>query len=326
MPRSRRACGRTATFFQFPRVDLAIEEDGGKFDYSFFLEGQQLSAGRDVSYVIMSINPGAYREGHITLEGKKRHVLLVDFNSNGRFNDETRIPEGVRGSNGPVPLMQGDMLLIDPRSDGGNPLYEYSVGGNDSMHYVSKLANIDGRFYDVKISPAGDKLTLTASTIPLGSLKNPNAKYRATIYGDLGFVDIRSQQGEAVAVPVGQWKLLSYTIDATEVKKAKKANEKKPAADKRKENKGSMLDSLARDLDALLGGSPQSESAVQLSTVSARATDSYKSIKVVKGETAVLPFGPPYKPVVEANAFEGGQARGLVAPSVAGRLGRRNLR
>jgi hypothetical protein len=298
---------RWGAFFQFPRVDVVIEEAGNKFDYSFFLEGQQIGAGRDSSYVVLSMNPGAYREGHITLDGKKRHVILLDFNSNGRFNDEMRVPEGVRVSNGPVPVEQGDMLLVDPKNDNGN--LQSDVNGTDGMHYVSKLANIDGRFYNVKISPAGDKLTLTASSVPLGNVKNPNAKYRATIYGDLGFVDVRSEKGEAVAVPEGQWKLLSYTIDVTEVKKPKKAEEKKPSAEKGKEKKGTMLESLAQDLNALLGGSSAPDSAARQSTVSAQATDSYKPIKVVKGETVVLPFGPPYKPVVTADSFEDGPKR-----------------
>lgn len=304
---------RWGAFFQFPRVDMVIEEAGNKFDYSFFLEGQQIGAGRDSSYVILSMNPAAYREGHITLDGKKRHVILLDFNSNGRFNDEMRVPEGVRVSNGPIPVEQGDMLLVDPKNDNGNLLSDADVNGNDGMHYVSKLVNIDGRFYDVKISPAGDKLTLTASSVPLGNVKNPNAKYRATIYGDLGFVDVSSEKGEAVAVPEGQWKLLSYTIDVTEVKKPKKAEEKKPSAEKAKEKKGTMLESLAQDLNALLGGSTAPDFALRQSTVSAQATDSYKPIKVVKGETVALPFGPPYKPVVAADSFEDGPKREVLS-------------
>ena len=52
---------------------------------------------------------------------------------------------------------------------------------------------------------------------------------------------------------------------------------------------------------------PPAESAARQSTVSAQATDSYKAIKVVKGETVVLPFGPPYKPVVTADSFEDGE-------------------
>ena len=51
---------------------------------------------------------------------------------------------------------------------------------------VSKLIEIDGRFYDLKISPAGDKLSLDRTTTPLGNVTNPNDGFRAVIYSDKG--------------------------------------------------------------------------------------------------------------------------------------------
>ncbi len=294
--------------FEFPRLDVVLDDAGAKRDYSLFLEGQRFGGARSFSYVIISMNPAAYREGHVMLDGKKRHVFLLDYNSNGRFNDEMNVPNGVYVSDGRIPVQPGDMLLVDPRAVNGNLVYQDSVTGNGSMHYVSKLTNIDGRFYDVKISPAGDRLTLTPSTLPLGKVHNPNGKFRATIYGEQGFVDVRGDGDAAVPVPVGQWKLLSYTIDATPVKKAKKSEEKKPEEKaEAKEKKDSALAALARDLGALLGGSSDPGSVLRPSTVSAKATGSYKPIEVVKGETVELPFGPPYKPVVTADGFQDGQ-------------------
>jgi hypothetical protein len=106
--------------------------------------------------------------------------------------------------------------------------------------------------------------------------------------------------------------LASYNIDATAVKEPKKgekkAEEKKSAEkEEKKDEKGSMLKSLAEGLNALLGGSAEGDSAPPQSSVSAQATDSYKAVNVVKGETVLLPFGPPYKPVVTADAFEDGE-------------------
>ena len=51
---------------------------------------------------------------------------------------------------------------------------------------MSKLVNIDGRFYDLHISPAGDKLTLTPSSLPLGNVTNPNDGFHATVYSEKG--------------------------------------------------------------------------------------------------------------------------------------------
>ena len=200
------------------------------------------------------------------------------------------------------------MLLVDPNPN-GDP--QYDVGSSDAVHNVSKLLNVDGRFYDVKISPAGDRLTLTASSVPLGNVKNASLKFNAIIYGDLGVLDIRGEKDVPVPLPEGEWKLLSYTIDATAANEPKKAEEKKPEK-KPDEKKGSM-ESMVQGLNALLGGSSESDTVVRQSTVSAQATAAYKAVKVVKGETVVLPFGPPYKPVVTADFFENGPKREVLS-------------
>ena len=57
------------------------------------------------------------------------------------------------------------------------------------------------------------------------------------------------------------------------------------------------------------------------SMVEAQATADYKAIKVGKGETVELPFGPPYKPVVTVPPYWTGQGQGFPG-NVAGGLGR----
>ena len=103
----------------------------------------------------------------------------------------------------------------------------YDVTNSDYRYYVSKLINLDGRFYDLKISPAGDKLTLTPSSAPLGSVTNPNDGFTAVIFsGRPGLSEDQRQQGPPVAVPEGQWELLSYTINRTETPEAEQAGGK----------------------------------------------------------------------------------------------------
>jgi hypothetical protein len=297
---SQRGPRPVGTFFQFPRVDLAVDDEGTKLEYSFFLQGQSFTQP-NFSYVMVRLNAAAYREGNITLDGKKHRVVLIDFNSNGRFGDEITIN-----------TKQGDMLLVDPDPNRDSP---YDVTGSDSRNYVSKLVKIDGRFYDVKISPAGDKLTLEPCSIPLGNVKNPNVGFRAVIYGDQGFLKIRGKKDAPVPVPEGQWKLLSYTIDGTDVEKPKKAEEKKPEkkADEKNEKKGSTLESLGKDLDSLIGDGSTSDNSIRLSSVSAQATDAYKAVKVVKGETVELLFGPPYKPTVTAQFYMDGDKHEMLS-------------
>ena len=50
--------------------------------------------------------------------GKKQHVVLIDFNSNGRFDDEIKInDERPARPTASVYPEQGDMLLVDPEPD-----------------------------------------------------------------------------------------------------------------------------------------------------------------------------------------------------------------
>ena len=68
---------------------------------------------------------------------------------------------------------------------------------SDYRYNVSKLVNIDGRFYDLKITPAGDKLTLTPSTAPLGQRDQPERRLPRVIYSDDVFPQDPRQQGHA---------------------------------------------------------------------------------------------------------------------------------
>jgi hypothetical protein len=303
------------TFFQFPRIDIVVNDAGTKLDYSFFLDGRAISSPQ-FSYVLVTVNPGAYRDGEITLAGKKHHIVLLDFNGNARFNDEIKLIDITMMRDGkPVTEQRpnpGDMLLIDPVANAGP---QYDVTSSDSLNYVTKLVNIGGHFYSVKISPAGDKLTLELSTIPLGGMKNASGTFRAVLMGDQGVIKIRGEKDTPAVVPEGTWKLLSYSIDLTEAEKAKQPGEKKP------EKKGSALEALGSQLNSLLGDST-SDAGVRSSIVSAQIEGDYKPVKVVKGETVALPFGPPYKPVVTANYYEDAPRKVLsLAMSLVGTAG-----
>ena len=299
--------GQSYCQFQFPRVDVTIDVEGTKLDYSFFLRGNAV-ASPSFSYTSISLNAAVYREGEITLEGKKRHVVLIDYNSNGRFDDETKIRGDVRYPNGQVYAEQGDMLLVDP--DPSNPGIEspYDITSGKSRYFVSKLANIDGRYYDVKITPAGDQLTLTPSPVALGNVTNPNDGYRAVIYGDKGFLKISGNKGTSTPVPEGEWKLLSYTINGTERPEPSKPAKTEAAKNNQASKKGSLLQGLAKSMESLVGG-PGGPGFRSYSTVAAQATNTYKAVTVRSGETVELPFGPPYKPVVTADYFSDGNQR-----------------
>ena len=295
---------------------------GTKAPYSFLLTGYGY-AGPQFSYTNVMLNAAVRREGRITLAGKKHHVVLLDFDSNGRFDDEGKILKNVHIASGGV-YAQGDMLLIDPEKAQMESPYDVTAG--TTRHYVSKMVRIDDRFYDVKISPAGDKLTLTPSRVAMGRVTNPNDSFRAVIYGERGFLAIGGAKDTPVPVPEGRWKLFSYTIEQKERPAAAKPAEKEPATNKETPDAASWQ-KQAEAVMKLLGGRNadiRRDLGIERggAVVSAQGTEQYRAVEVRKGKTVMLPFGPPYKPKV--SSFLTGRGQAFLA-NVIDRLGRRGL-
>ena len=285
------ATQRSATYTRssFPPIDLTVTNDGTKTDYAFTMRIYARSSG-DFAYANASLNAAAYREGEITLDGKKRRVVIVDFNSNGCFNDESRINEKIRTMDGTVYPTQGDHLFVidpDAKVERGNP---YDVSASDCLHYVAGLINLGGKFYDLKITTPGDELTLSPSSAPVGHVTNVNKGYRAVVYGEEGFIKVVGDKDGKSPLPEGEWKLLFYTIDRTEGGKPRELEKEEEAA-------------ASPPGDSAKSPAPKTEKApapkpARPSTVSARGKTDYKPVKVGKGKTVELPFGPPYRPVV----------------------------
>jgi len=308
--------------FEFPQIDVKIDVDGKKLDSSFYLDGYVNASYQEASgkitggycTVMASFNSAARREGDITLEGKRHHIVLIDFNSNGRFDDRSKVPDNMHLVSGQFYTEPGDMLLIDPKV-GGPYDSPYDPTASDYRYYVSDMISIDGRWYDLKISPAGDELTLTRTTAPLGSVTNKNEAFRAIIYSnEKGFLKISGVKDKPVPVPEGEWKLLAYTITGANRPAPTKPPAAKPAGEaaenKTGEKHGSLLAGLSQLAETFSGGNPLLTGPT---LVSATATEKCKPVTVRKGETVELPFGPPYTPTVTAMSYgvPSGQAEQL---------------
>lgn len=276
--------------FSFPRVDLTVDADGTKIEYAFLLSGychaQYLNGKQQYQYMSASLNAAAYREGEITLDGKKLRIVVTDYNSNGRFDDVSVIDDSVMSSEGTIYPRQGDMIYVDPQSAQGAYGSGYDATTSDVQHLLAKAINIGGLFYGVRITPAGETLTLEPSSLAVGYVSNPNRGYRAQVYGDQGILKVCGDAEGRAPLPVGSWKLLMYTIDRTGVEDPAKQAGKKP----------SLLQSLA---GALLGR--EAAAGPKVTMVSARAKRDYPAVEVREGETAELRFGAPYTPRVLAS-------------------------
>jgi hypothetical protein len=272
----------------FPRIDVPIEIESAKLDFAFTLRVTAYASG-DHGYVTGSVNAAAYREGEITLGGKKHRLVLIDFNSNGRFDDVPEVNTSIRTSDNRVYASSGDRLYVDPDM-GATSRSPYDITSGDDLFDVSKLIHLDGRFYEMTVSPSGDKLTLEPSAVAIGYVANPTEDFCAVVYGDLGLVKIRSDESGKAPLPAGSWKLKNYTLDRTGFEQKKADPKAEP----------SILGVLAEALG------PTVEARAPRSTiVSATATTKYEAVEVKQDETVDLPFGPPYRPMVDIEYRQG---------------------
>ena len=279
--------------YNFPPIDVTVDADGTKMEYAFRISLYS-RAYTGYSYAYASLYSAAYRTGEITIDGKKTRVYLVDYNSNGRFDDATGVDPRVMMSGGVVYLQRGDMIWVNPDLKSTAYASPYDVTSTDAQQYVSKMLNIDGQFYDMEISAAGDKLTLSSTSKPVGHVTNPNKGYRAVVYGDQGTVKISGDESGQALLPVGEWKLASYTIVGTKSEEVAESTENEP----------SLLETLANALTR----STSATIASRPTLVSATAKRDASAVQVREGETVALPFGAPYKLMVEARPYRAGTA------------------
>jgi len=277
--------------FSFPRVDITLDVDGNEVKYAFLMSGN-CHASSTYRYAYAYLYGAAYREGEITLDGQKKRVVLVDFNSNGRFDDKAAV-RIVNTSRGKTSYAQpGDVIYLDPDPNKQGHLYGYDVTTNDDQQYIAEMVGIGGKYYEMDVTAAGDKLTLTPSSAPVGFVKNPNKGFRAIVFSDQRVLKISWNESGKTPLPVGKWKLASYSIDGTKQKDTAKADEEAP----------SLLNVLAGAISR-----SDSSSRPRYTVVSARAQGDYPAIDVREGETVDIPFGPPYKPIVTASPRGAGQ-------------------
>lgn len=290
----------------FPRVEIKIRTGDAELDYAFFVSAR---AYRSMDFVegdkepkktwqgYAQFTPAVYREGEITLVGKKHKVCLLDYNSNGSFDDATALygDEEFRKQRRAAYAMNGDMLLVDPDPKVQSVGYGYDVTDRVERRHVSKVIWIDGRYWDLKVAPNGETITLAPSSRPTGTISNEAKQFHAVVYGDLGFLAVHGSKENPVVLPEGEWKLLEYTIDLTEPKKspATQAAKRKPAK--------SLLGTLFQSITGSSGLTPDRP---DFTIVSANAPWDYKPVKVGKDKASPIPFGPPYKPSVSVGYFQ----------------------
>ena len=162
--------GYVTASYVFPRVDLVIRAEGTQWEYSFSLRVETTTHEKDLS-VGARLMPLAYRRGEIVLEGKRREICLIDWSVIGRFDMPVQFaPDG----NGVEDFLSqyGTEILFGPHFSDLRYIGEH-------RQFLGKMNALGGKFYEVRVRPGGDELTVTPVCRSLGKNRNA-AKRRAT--------------------------------------------------------------------------------------------------------------------------------------------------
>lgn len=192
---------------RFPPVDVELNVDGATVEYTLLLSA--LAGQKPVPFASASMYAGMVREGYVEQGGSKVRLVLVDQNTNGRFDDHVAI----RMVGGRVIPTEGDLLLVNPNPR--NVLSADATMGRD-RHYVSRTVCIGSHFYEMDVSSAGDRVTLSPKELALGYVTNPSPAYRAMAYSEqYGTVMLGGTKGTKIPLPAGPWRVAGYSIDAS---------------------------------------------------------------------------------------------------------------
>ena len=189
---------------QFPRVDIKLDAKGQSIDYSF-LPSLLCQESRSDAYATVTFYAAVMREGYITQGRKRTRLMLLDHNSNGLFDDAVSIrPDGS--------VAEGDLLLINPNPKKRLlPAPTWAATATSSAKPSASAGNSIGW----RLRRRASSLKLTPTKFSMGCVVNSSPLYRATLFSpDYGVVVIGGSKDQKISLPEGEWRVLSYMVEA----------------------------------------------------------------------------------------------------------------
>jgi hypothetical protein len=141
----------------------------------------------------------AYYSGEARFGDKSCPVALVDANGNGRFNDLSQGLDPERG---------GDLLLMDLNGDG--KFDETSFAGPELQRLGRRLA-VDGRYYDLEVSPDGAGFRAAPSTARLATLRSTSDQFALLLVSSDGMLTVHGEHGQA-SIPLGDYTIAGWQV------------------------------------------------------------------------------------------------------------------
>jgi hypothetical protein len=229
-------------------------------------------------YIRVRLIPAAYRQGDITLQGRKRQIILVDWNGSGRFDVPVSFASDGKGYEdffaqyGTEILFDKDVLIDKHLA------LQYM---SEHRQFLAKMNALGGRFYKIKVTPSGDELTCTPVVVPLGKMTMLHTPGNVWLINEQGLLALDLRNDTPVDIPAGKWHLLYCTLWRF--------------------NGGTTAQAGATSKSGAEAAAPKgtvskSPKIIYMGASGGRACE---PITVVANQTTMMKIGPPYTPTLK---------------------------
>lgn len=167
----------------FGPVKVVFEGEDGPLTYHLNFEFYQGGETRR-----LYVSSGCWYEGEITVDGQKKHCVLIDYNCNGTFDDKS--------------LNYGDCDRV-------------RIGRKDTRDtgYVGNYVDIDDTLYSIEIARDGAYIMLTkAEDVKYGNVRLPETITEFSAGGENGLFRLKLDKGVG-SLPVGKYRISTWKIE-----------------------------------------------------------------------------------------------------------------
>lgn len=152
----------------FGAVELTFEGEDGPITYH--IKPRVHVSRNAINYV--SFSSACCYEGEVTLDGRRWRVMLVDVNTNGRFDDANTAANPGNCDQIGIEAVKGEAALLVRKPD---------------FHYVAKLIRIGSTYYKPEPAPDGAFIRLTKiERVPVGRVRTNPALRQIRVGGENG--------------------------------------------------------------------------------------------------------------------------------------------
>jgi hypothetical protein len=172
----------------FGPIKVVFDGEDGPISYHLNFE---FYSREDNTYIYIS--SGGWYEGNITVEGAKKHCVLIDYNINGTFNDKSLEP--------------GDCDRI-------------RIGKKDSRdsRFVGNYIEVDGVLYQPEIAQDGAYIKIEkAKDVTFGNIGVPQTITIFAAGGENGLFTVKLEKGIG-RLPVGKYRINQWEIERKDEK------------------------------------------------------------------------------------------------------------